>query len=285
MSTAGSPAPGRALHPYARQRLTGRFTELIRLEEELAVALRSLAGPAPTGSSRSVLLDRAARHERDAALLRSLAARFSPSGCLLEEPAKPGPAARRAVGGGADPLSYARLGARYLLFEGVLADSLVAALRTELRVAAAPEGFDAALGGLAEAADARRTRVREALTGLTGVRAGWGARNSGVLVTGLDDVVRALVVPERGAVVPMIPVALTRQARALTGQWSAACERAVALLAAPGFSVPEDDVRERWWSSTREALSEYRRLRGREHCVVRAAAAGLSLMPLLSSKA
>ncbi|CAL9304004.1 hypothetical protein SUDANB180_03897 [Streptomyces sp. enrichment culture] len=224
-----------------------------------------------------MLLDHAAQHERDAGLLRSLASRFSPSGCLLEEPAKPGATARRAVGGGVDTRSYARLGARYVLYEGVLIDSLVAALRTDLRVAAAPEGFDEALEGMADAADARRTQVREALTG-----GGWGAWNSGVLVAGLDNVVRALVVPERGAVVPMIPVALTRQARALTDQWSAACERAVALLASPRSSVPEDDVRGCWWSSTREALAEYRQLWGREHCVVRAAAAGSSFMPLLS---
>ncbi|MEV5344228.1 hypothetical protein [Streptomyces achromogenes] len=278
MSTAGLPTPGRALHPYARQRLTGRFAELVRHEEELAASLRSLAAPAPAGSARSVLLDRCARHERDAALLRSLALGLGPSDRPLERPADPEPAGDAD----ADTRGCARLGARYLLLEGVLISSLVAALRTDLRVAAAPDGLDEVLGGLADAADARRSLVWEALTG---VGAGRGVHSGAVLAAALDDVVRALVVPERGAVVPMIPVAVRRQARVLTGQWATACERAVALLGAAGFSVPEDEVRERWWSSTRDALAAYRRLRGRDHCVVRAAAAGMPFMPPSAARA
>ncbi|MFF8998028.1 hypothetical protein ACF1GW_16845 [Streptomyces achromogenes] len=277
MSTAGLPTPGRALHPYARRRLTGRFAELVRHEEELAVSLRSLAAPEPAGQARSVLLDRAARHERAAALLRPPALSLGPPGRSPEEPAHPEP----AVGGGADARGYARLAARYVLIEGVLIGSLVAALRADLRGAAAPEEFDELLGGLADAADARRSRVWEALGG---IGAGCGVRNGAVLVAALDDVVRALVVPERGAVVPMIPVALMRQARVLTGQWADACERAVALLASAGFPVPEEEVRERWWSATRDALAEYRRLRGRDHCVVRAAA-GMPFRPPYAERA
>lgn len=274
MSTAGLLPKRRALHPYVRQRLAGQFAELASHQEGMAVTLQTLAAcepPLPL-RLRLMLTGHAMQCEREAATSRLMGRRLGSRECPREEVSLTRPRARRPSEEGEEARWYLQLSTCYILHDGVLITTAVAALRNDLQAVAASDELAEALASMADAAAARRAEAWEALEGAVHEH---GSGIFAACLNGVGGLVRVLVGPDRPTVMPMNPVALKRRACTLIERWNAARERAVELLTSVGLPTHDDEVRRHWRSATLTALAEHHRLWGREHCVAQAAAAGL----------